>query len=211
MRMDIEKKRAALSAAVVVAALLGIAISGCSASPGSVSSTAKASTAAAFSVTVTSAAPSATRSASATGSSASSPAGEEALPAALFEEDGMTLVEYTRRHPDADYLDPEKESVLKESVLEEAVGTGTQQITVDAQQGAVLRVIVLCPSDATGETEILTSRGGGGTKTWMAGSEALCGGWSAATPPVDEAGPMTFTVMVDNDKPFRMVLTAPSA
>ena len=90
----------------------------------------------------------------------------------------MTLVEYTRRHPDAGYLDPEKESVL-----EEAVGTGTQQITVDAQQGAVLRVIVLCPSDATGETEILTSRGGGGTKTWMAGSEALCGGWSAATPP----------------------------
>ena len=211
MRMDIEKKRAALSAAVVVAALLGTAISGCSASPGSVSSTADASTAAASSVTVTSAAPSATRSASATGSSASSPAGEEALPAALFEEDGMTLVEYTRRHPDADYLDPEKESVLKESVLEEAVGTGTQQITVDAQQGAVLRVIVLCPSDATGETEILTSRGGGGTKTWMAGSEALCGGWSAATPPVDEAGPMTFTVTVDNDKPFRMVLTAPSA
>ncbi|EZP36428.1 hypothetical protein BW35_01101 [Micrococcus luteus] len=90
----------------------------------------------------------------------------------------MTLVEYTRRHPDADHLDPEKESVL-----EEAVGTGTQQITVDAQQGAVLRVIVLCPSDATGETEILTSRSGGGTKTWMAGSEALCGGWSAATPP----------------------------
>ena len=206
MRMDIEKKRAALSAAVVVAALLGTAISGCSASQGSVSSTAKASTAAAFSVTVTSAAPSATRSASATGSSASSPAGEEALPAALFEEDGMTLVEYTRRHPDADHLDPEKESVL-----EEAVGTGTQQITVDAQQGAVLRVIVLCPSDATGETEILTSRGGGGTKTWMAGSEALCGGWSAATPPVDEAGPMTFTVTVDNDKSFRMVLTAPSA
>lgn len=201
MRRDIEKKRAALSAAVVVAALLGTAISGCSASPGSVSSTAAAS-----SVTVTSAAPSATRSASATGSSASSPAGEEALPAALFEEDGMTLVEYTRRHPDADHLDPEKESVL-----EEAVGTGTQQITVDAQQGAVLRVIVLCPSDATGETEILTSRGGGGTKTWMAGSEALCGGWSAATPPVDEAGPMTFTVTVDNDKPFRMVLTAPSA
>ena len=201
MRMDIEKKRAALSAAVVVAALLGTAISGCSASPGSVSSTAAAS-----SVTPTSAAPSATGSASATGSSASSPAGEEALPAALFEEDGMTLVEYTRRHPDADYLDPEKESVL-----EEAVGTGTQQITVDAQQGAVLRVIVLCPSDATGETEILTSRGGGGTKTWMAGSEALCGGWSAATPPVDEAGPMTFTVTVDNDKPFRMVLTAPSA
>ena len=201
MRMDIEKKRAALSAAVVVAALLGTAISGCSASPGSVSSTAAAS-----SVTVTSAAPSATRSASATGSSASSPAGEEALPAALFEEDGMTLVEYTRRHPDAGHLDPEKESVL-----EEAVGTGTQQITVDAQQGAVLRVIVLCPSDATGETEILTSRGGGGTKTWMAGSEALCGGWSAATPPVDEAGPMTFTVTVDNDKPFRMVLTAPSA
>ncbi|WP_246836819.1 hypothetical protein [Micrococcus sp. KBS0714] len=199
--MDIEKKRAALSAAVVVAALLGTAISGCSASPGSVSSTAAAS-----SVTPTSAAPSATRSASATGSSASSPAGEEALPAALFEEDGMTLVEYTRRHPDADHLDPEKESVL-----EEAVGTGTQQITVDAQQGAVLRVIVLCPSDATGETEILTSRGGGGTKTWMAGSEALCGGWSAATPPVDEAGPMTFTVTVDNDKPFRMVLTAPSA
>lgn len=201
MRMDIEKKRAALSAAVVVAALLGTAISGCSASPGSVSSTAAAS-----SVTVTSAAPSATRSASATGSSASSPAGEEALPAALFEEDGMTLVEYTHRHPDAGHLDPEKESVL-----EEAVGTGTQQITVDAQQGAVLRVIVLCPSDATGETEILTSRGGGGTKTWMAGSEALCGGWSAATPPVDEAGPMTFTVTVDNDKPFRMVLTAPSA
>ena len=118
----------------------------------------------------------------------------------------MTLVEYTRRHPDAGYLDPEKESVL-----EEAVGTGTQQITVDAQQGAVLRVIVLCPSDATGETEIQTSRGGGGTKTWMAGSEALCGGWSAATPPVDEAGPMTFTATVDNDKPFRMVLTAPSA
>ena len=118
----------------------------------------------------------------------------------------MTLVEYTRRHPDAGHLDPEKESVL-----EEAVGTGTQQITVDAQQGAVLRVIVLCPSDATGETEILASRGGGGTKTWMAGSEALCGGWSAATPPVDEAGPMTFTVTVDNDKPFRMVLTAPSA
>lgn len=201
MRMDIEKKRAALSAAVVVAALLGTAISGCSASPGSVSSTAAAS-----SVTPTSAAPSATGSASATGSSASSPAGEEALPAALFEEDGMTLVEYTRRHPDADHLDPEKESVL-----EEAVGTGTQQITVDAQQGAVLRVIVLCPSDATGETEILTSRGGGGTKTWMAGSEALCGGWSAATPPVDEAGPMTFTVTVDNDKSFRMVLTAPSA
>ncbi|HAY86036.1 MAG TPA: hypothetical protein DCX88_00065 [Micrococcus luteus] len=124
----------------------------------------------------------------------------------MFEEDGMTLVEYTRQHPDADHLDPEKESVL-----EEAVGTGTQQITVDAQQGAVLRVIVLCPSDATGETEILTSRGGGGTKTWMAGSEALCGGWSAATPPVDEAGPLTFTVTVDNDKPFRMVLTAPSA
>jgi len=124
----------------------------------------------------------------------------------LFEEDGMTLVEYTRQHPDADYLDPEKESVL-----EEAVGTGTQQITVDAQQGAVLRVIVMCPSDATGETEILTSRGGEGTKTWMAGSEALCGGWSAETPPVDEAGPMTFTVTVDNDKPFRMVLTAPSA
>lgn len=201
MRMDIEKKLAALSAAVVAAALLGTAISGCSASPGSVSSTAAAS-----SVTPTSAAPSATGSASATGSSASSPAGEEALPAALFEEDGMTLVEYTRRHPDADHLDPEKESVL-----EEAVGTGTQQITVDAQQGAVLRVIVLCPSDATGETEIQTSRGGGGTKTWMAGSEALCGGWSAATPPVDEAGPMTFTVTVDNDKPFRMVLTAPSA
>ena len=201
MRRDIKKKRAALSAAVVVAALLGTAISGCSASPGSVSSTAAAS-----SVTPTSAAPSATGSASATGSSASSPAGEEALPAALFEEDGMTLVEYTRRHPDAGHLDPEKESVL-----EEAVGTGTQQITVDAQQGAVLRVIVLCPSDATGETEILTSRGGGGTKTWMAGSEALCGGWSAATPPVDEAGPMTFTVTVDNDKPFRMVLTAPSA
>ena len=201
MRRDIKKKRAALSAAVVVAALLGTALSGCSASPGSVSSTAAVS-----SVPVTSAAPSATRSASATGSSASSPAGEEALPAALFEEDGMTLVEYTRRHPDAGYLDPEKESVL-----EEAVGTGTQQITVDAQQGAVLRVIVLCPSDATGETEILTSRSGGGTKTWMAGSEALCGGWSAATPPVDEAGPMTFTVTVDNDKPFRMVLTAPSA
>ncbi|RFP73436.1 hypothetical protein D0N42_02480, partial [Micrococcus luteus] len=44
-------------------------------------------------------------------------------------------------------------------------------------------------------TEILTSRGGEGTKTWMAGSEALCGGWSAETPPLDEAGPMTFTLL----------------
>lgn len=118
----------------------------------------------------------------------------------------MTLEEYTRQNPDSDYLHPETESVLQEKV-----GTGTQQITVDAQEGAVLRVILLCPSDATGKTDIHTSRGAEGEKTWMAGSEALCGGWSAATPPVEKAGPMTFSATVDNDKPFRMVLTAPAS
>lgn len=189
------------SAAPAVAVLVGAAISGCSASQADDPTPSSAPAA------PTSASPSAsatTGSSSDVGSQASNDA--EALPAALFEKDGMTLEEYTRQNLDSDYLDLDQESVL-----EEKVGTGTQEVTVDAQEGAVLRVVLLCPSDATGKTDIQVSRGPGGEKTWMAGSEALCGGWSAATPPVEKAGPMTFTVTVDNDRPFRVVLTAPSA
>lgn len=187
-------------AALAAAVLVGTTISGCSASQSGNQTPPGTSTAAA------SATPS--ESAATSGSSdaeAQAPNAAEALPAALFEEGGMTLEEYARQNPDSDYIDVEQESVL-----EERVGRGTQEITVDAQKGAVLRVVLLCPSDATGKTDIHVSSGDGNEKTWMAGSEALCGGWSAATPPIEQAGPVTFTVTVDNDEPYRVALTVPS-
>ena len=187
-------------AALAAAVLVGTTISGCSASQSDNQTPPGTSTAAA------SATPS--ESAATSGSSdaeAQAPNTAEALPAALFEEGGMTLEEYARQNPDSDYIDVEQESVL-----EERVGRGTQEITVDAQKGAVLRVVLLCPSDATGKTDIHVSSGDGDEKTWMAGSEALCGGWSAATPPIEQAGPVTFTVTVDNDEPYRVALTVPS-
>lgn len=182
--------------ALVTAVLLTTGIAGCSESQGGTPAGATGASSASP-VGSSSSSPGA-----ASGSAAAANDGTEVLPAALFEEGGMTLVEYTRQHPDADYLD-----LKKESVLEEKVGKGQQQITVDAQEGARLRAVLVCPSDATGKTEIRTSRGTEGKKSWMAGSDALCGGWSATTPPVDHAGPMTFTATVDNDEPFRMVLT----
>lgn len=187
-------------AALAAAVLVGTTISGCSASQSDTPTPSGTSTA------VASAAPS--ESAATSGSSdagAQAPNAAEALPAALFEEGGMTLEEYARQNPDSDYVDVEQESVL-----EERVGRGTQEITVDAQKGAVLRIVLLCPSDATGKTDIHVSSGDGDEKTWMAGSEALCGGWSAATPPIEQAGPVTFTVTVDNDEPYRVALTVPS-
>ncbi|WP_245830042.1 hypothetical protein [Micrococcus lylae] len=196
--------RSTRCASVIVAAILfGTAMTGCSSASDNKTSSSGESSVAASSSDPAHASASSAESTAASGAGSSGSDAEEALPAALFEEDGMTLVEYSRQHPDAGYLDP-----ATESVLEEAVGTGSQEITVDAQKGAVLRVILLCPSDATGKTDIHTSREGEDEKTWMAGSEGACGDWSAATAPVPEAGPMTFTVTVDNDSPFRVVLTA---
>jgi hypothetical protein len=184
---------------LVAAVLLGTSLAGCSSPQADVSSAPEPS--ATSTSTPTESDSSGAGAPSDSGSTASD--GEDALPAALFEEGGMTLEEYAQQHSDVDYLD-----LTKESVLEEKVGTGTQQITVDAQEGALLRVFLLCPSDATGKTEIRTSRGTEDKSSWMAGSDALCGGWSATTPPIDQAGPMTFTATVENDEPFRMVLTA---
>ncbi len=201
MRMDIEKERAALSAAVVVAALLGTAISGCSASPGSVSSTANASTAAAPSVTVTSAAPSATRSASATTWADEGPV---SLPDELFQDGGMTLSEYTTSdQPGTQYIDTASETVVKEGV-----GTGEYQVTLDdARRGERYRVQLVCPSDATGKSDVYVSDSPTSKGQWQAGSEAMCGDWSAGLPPREKDGPFTVTVQVENDRPFRVAVT----
>ena len=201
MRRGIKKKRAALSAGVVAAVLLGTAISGCSASPGSVSATAKASTAAASSVTPTSAAPSAAGSASVTTWADEGPV---SLPDELFQDGGMTLSEYsTSDQPGTQYIDTASETVVKEGV-----GTGEHQVTLDdAHRGERYRVQLVCPSDATGKSDVYVSDSPTSKGQWQAGSEAMCGDWSAGLPPREKDGPFTVTVQVENDRPFRVAVT----
>ncbi|MET3894297.1 hypothetical protein [Micrococcus sp. UYEF12] len=197
--MDIEKKRAALSAVVVVAALLGTAISGCSASQGGVSSSATGASS-------PSVAPSSPARATAPVPSGTTRAdeGPVSLPDELFQNGGMTLNEYsTSDQPGTQYIDTASETVVKEGV-----GTGEYQVTLDdARRGERYRVQLVCPSDATGKSDVYVSDSPTSKGQWQAGSEAMCGDWSAGLPPRQKDGPFTVTVQVENDRPFRVAVT----
>ena len=199
MRMDITTKRAAWSAAVVVAALVSTAISGCSASQGSVSSTATGASS-------PSVAPSSPARATAPVPSDTTWAdeGPVSLPDELFQDGGMTLNEYsTSDQPGTQYIDTASETVVKEGV-----GTGEYQVTLDdARRGERYRVQLVCPSDATGKSDVYVSDSPTSKGQWQAGSEAMCGDWSAGLPPRQKDGPFTVTVQVENDRPFRVAVT----
>ena len=199
MRMDITTKRAAWSAAVVVAALVSTAISGCSASQGSVSSTATGASS-------PSVAPSSPARATAPVPSGTTRAdeGPVSLPDELFQDGGMTLSEYsTSDQPGTQYIDTASETVVKEGV-----GTGEYQVTLDdARRGERYRVQLVCPSDATGKSDVYVSDSPTSKGQWQAGSEAMCGDWSAGLPPRQKDGPFTVTVQVENDRPFRVAVT----
>ena len=199
MRMDITTKRAAWSAAVVVAALVSTAISGCSASQGSVSSTATGASS-------PSVAPSSPARATAPVPSGTTRAdeGPVSLPDELFQDGGMTLSEYsTSAQPGTQYIDTASETVVKEGV-----GTGEYQVTLDdARRGERYRVQLVCPSDATGKSDVYVSDSPTSKGQWQAGSEAMCGDWSAGLPPRQKDGPFTVTVQVENDRPFRVAVT----
>ena len=199
MRMDITTKRAAWSAAVVVAALVSTAISGCSASQGGVSSTATDASS-------PSVAPSSPARATAPVPSDTTWAdeGPVSLPDELFQDGGMTLSEYsTSDQPGTQYIDTASETVVKEGV-----GTGEYQVTLDdARRGERYRVQLVCPSDATGKSDVYVSHSPTSKGQWQAGSEAMCGDWSAGLPPCEKDGPFTVTVQVENDRPFRVAVT----
>ena len=199
MRMDITTKRAAWSAAVVAAALVSTAISGCSASQGSVSSSATGASS-------PSVAPSSPARATAPVPSDTTWAdeGPVPLPDELFQDGGMTLSEYsTSDQPGTQYIDTASETVVKEGV-----GTGEYQVTLDdARRGERYRVQLVCPSDATGKSDVYVSDSPTSKGQWQAGSEAMCGDWSAGLPPRQKDGPFTVTVQVENDRPFRVAVT----
>lgn len=199
MRMDITTRRAALSAAVVAAALLSTAISGCSASQSSVSSSATGASS-------PSVAPSSPARATAPVPSGTTRAdeGPVSLPDELFQNGGMTLNEYsTSDQPGTQYIDTASETVVKEGV-----GTGEYQVTLDdARRGERYRVQLVCPSDATGKSDVYVSDSPTSKGQWQAGSEAMCGDWSAGLPPRQKDGPFTVTVQVENDRPFRVAVT----
>lgn len=199
MRMDITTRRAALSAAVVAAALLSTAISGCSASQSSVSSSATGASS-------PSVAPSSPARATAPVPSDTTWAdeGPVPLPDELFQDGGMTLSEYsTSDQPGTQYIDTASETVVKEGV-----GTGEYQVTLDdARRGERYRVQLVCPSDATGKSDVYVSDSSTSKGQWQAGSEAMCGDWSAGLPPRQKDGPFTVTVQVENDRPFRVAVT----
>lgn len=199
MRMDITTKRAAWSAAVVVAALVSTAISGCSASQGGVSSSETGASS-------PSVAPSSPARATAPVPSGTTRAdeGPVSLPDELFQNGGMTLNEYsTSDQPGTQYIDTASETVVKEGV-----GTGEYQVTLDdARRGERYRVQLVCPSDATGKSDVYVSDSPTSKGQWQAGSEAMCGDWSAGLPPRQKDGPFTVTVQVENDRPFRVAVT----
>ncbi|MFI8724547.1 hypothetical protein [Micrococcus luteus] len=199
MRMDITTKRAAWSAAVVAAALVSTAISGCSASQSSVSSSATGASS-------PSVAPSSPARATAPVPSDTTWAdeGPVPLPDELFQDGGMTLSEYsTSDQPGTQYIDTASETVVKEGV-----GTGEYQVTLDdARRGERYRVQLVCPSDATGKSDVYVSDSPTSKGQWQAGSEAMCGDWSAGLPPRQKDGPFTVTVQVENDRPFRVAVT----
>ena len=199
MRMDITTRRAALSAAVVAAALLSTAISGCSASQSSVSSSATGASS-------PSVAPSSPARATAPVPSDTTWAdeGPVPLPDELFQDGGMTLSEYsTSDQPGTQYIDTASETVVKEGV-----GTGEYQVTLDdARRGERYRVQLVCPSDATGKSDVYVSDSPTSKGQWQAGAEAMCGDWSEGLPPRQKDGPFTVTVQVENDRPFRVAVT----
>ena len=199
MRMDITTKRAAWSAAVVAAALVSTAISGCSASQSSVSSSATGASS-------PSVAPSSPARATAPVPSDTMWAdeGTVSLPDELFQDGGMTLSEYsTSDQPGTQYIDTASETVVKEGV-----GTVEHQVTLDdAHRGERYRVQLVCPSDATGKSDVYVSDSPTSKGQWQAGSEAMCGDWSAGLPPREKDGPFTVTVQVENDRPFRVAVT----
>lgn len=199
MRMDITTRRAALSAAVVAAALLSTAISGCSASQSSVSTSATGASS-------PSVAPSSPARATAPVPSVTTWAdeGPVSLPDELFQDGGMTLSEYsTSDQPGTQYIDTASETVVKEGV-----GTGEHQVTLDdARRRERYRVQLVCPSDATGKSDVYVSDSPTSKGQWQAGSEAMCGDWSAGLPPREKDGPFTVTVQVENDRPFRVAVT----
>lgn len=199
MRMDITTKRAAWSAGVVVAALVSTAISGCSASQGGVSSSETGASS-------PSVAPSSPARATAPVPSGTTRAdeGPVSLPDELFQNGGMTLNEYsTSDQPGTQYIDTASETVVKEGV-----GTGEYQVTLDdARRGERYRVQLVCPSDATGKSDVYVSDSPTSKGQWQAGSEAMCGDWSAGLPPRQKDGPFTVTVQVENDRPFRVAVT----
>ncbi|MDY6054864.1 hypothetical protein [Micrococcus sp.] len=122
-------------------------------------------------------------------------------PESVVAEGGTTFADFVAEHPHSPLFDRDEGDILQEKL-----GTGEVSLTVDAQKGARYAVLLLCPSDASGKTDVYLSDGPGEAKVWMAGSEALCGDWSAELPPAAATGPQTITVTVDNDRPFRAVL-----
>lgn len=130
--------------------------------------------------------------------------GPVSLPDELFQDDGMTLTEYSMSdQPGPEYIDTASESVVKEGVA-----TGEYQVTVDdARRGESYRVQLVCPSDATGKSDVYVSDSPTSKGEWQAGSEAMCGDWSAGLPPREKDGPFTVTVQVENDRPFRVAVT----
>ncbi|EFD50977.1 hypothetical protein AU359_00699 [Micrococcus luteus] len=126
------------------------------------------------------------------------------LPDELFQDGGMTLSEYsTSDQPGTQYIDTASETVVKEGV-----GTGEYQVTLDdARRGERYRVQLVCPSDATGKSDVYVSDSPTSKGQWQAGSEAMCGDWSAGLPPRQKDGPFTVTVQVENDRPFRVAVT----
>lgn len=124
---------------------------------------------------------------------------ERVLPAALFESGGLTLQEYEERTADHDFYDEDEQLVLKESL-----GTGRQQLTVDLQKGDVVTVVLVCPEEARGSSDIFILPGAGGEPDWKAGSQ-WCG-VTAGLPAREESGPLSVITMTENDRPYRVAL-----
>ena len=197
-----QRPRLHTAAALIAGLTLACGVSACS-STGAPASSATTSAIAASSPSVRPPSP-ARATAPVASDTARADEGPVSLPDELFQDGGMTLSEYsTSDQPGTQYIDTASETVVKEGV-----GTGEHQVTLDdAHRGERYRVQLVCPSDATGKSDVYVSDSPTSKGQWQAGSEAMCGDWSAGLPPREKDGPFTVTVQVENDRPFRVAVT----
>lgn len=186
-------------------AALGLVLTACSTGGAEAPAAGTTATPAASS-TATASAPastpaSASPSGSATAAGATGASGDERpvlLPAALFEEGGMTAEEFAATPDGARLWDS-----AAASSFEEALGSGSAAVTYSAEPGTAYWTHVLCPERATGGSELHQTAGGDDERR-IAWSE-WCG--LTASPPVtDTAQPQTLRAVAEDGGPIRIVV-----
>lgn len=198
----IQRPRLRTAVATLAGLTLACGVTACG-STGAAPSSGSTSAMAASSTSVTPSSP-ASATAPTPSDTARAEEGPVSLPDELFQDGGMTLTEYsTSDNPGPKYID-----TASETVVTEGVATGEYQVTLDdARRGERYRVQLVCPSDATGKSDVYVSDPPTSKREWQAGSEAMCGDWSAGLRPREKDGPFTVTVRVENDRPFRVAVT----